>query len=79
MLAQGVLRMLDSLGLAQDPRARAAAADMLADLSRRELTEAVLDVDYVDGDGNLIEGRARDDPPARVLCYWAATTGGVRR
>lgn len=56
MLAEGVLRMLDSLGLAQDPRARAAAADMLADLSRRELTEAVLDVDYVDEDGNLIEG-----------------------
>lgn len=56
LIAEGVLRMLDTLGLGQDPTARDAAATMLADLSRRELTEAVLDVDYVDEDGTLIEG-----------------------
>ena len=56
MIAEGIVGLLDRLGLGDDPTAREAAADMLTGLARAELTTGVLDVDYVDEDGNLIEG-----------------------
>lgn len=54
LLAEGVLTLLERLGLGDDPEARGHAAQMLADLGRRELEAGILDVDYVDDDGEVV-------------------------
>ena len=71
MLAEGVLRMLDSSASRRTPAPAPPPRTCSRTCPAGELTEAVLDVDYVDEDGNLIEGTARDDPPRSGLCYWA--------
>lgn len=48
LLAEGVIRLLERLGLADDPRARAAAADMLGELEAAERNADVLEVEYVE-------------------------------
>lgn len=50
MLAQGVVTLLERLGLGDDPTARAHAAEMLADLGRRELESGIVDVEIVEDD-----------------------------
>lgn len=48
MIAEGVVTLLDRLGLGDDPGAKAHAAEMLADLGRREIEAGVLDVEVID-------------------------------
>lgn len=48
LLAEGVIRLLERLGMADDPRARAAASDMLLELEAKQHAADVLDVEYVE-------------------------------
>lgn len=55
LLAEGVVSLLDRLGLGDDATARGHAAAMLAELGARELEAGILEVEYVDEDGTTVE------------------------
>lgn len=55
LLAEGVVSLLDRLGLGDDAAARGHAAAMLAELGARELEAGILEVEYVDEDGTTVE------------------------
>lgn len=50
LLAEGIVGLLDKLGLGDDPKAKAYAAQMLADLGQRELEAGLLDVEIIEGE-----------------------------